>query len=59
MNQKNKTKIVHTASLPPIITDWIEKIENKNTPIHIKNNYLMMIENVAIATSEIVERHRR
>ena len=32
--------------IPPIIQDWINKLRDKNTNIHLRDNVRMMLENV-------------
>jgi hypothetical protein len=33
------------SNLPPLIQDWINVLNNKNTPINIRYNYYSMINN--------------
>ncbi len=46
------------ARLPPIIEHWINEVQSKNTPSHIRTNYLMMLEEVSIACQEVLTKHR-
>jgi hypothetical protein len=32
--------------VPPIIQDWINKLRDKNTNLHLRDNVRMMLENV-------------
>jgi len=42
--------------LPPIIADWIEKINDQKTPIHVRENYAQMLQVVAQqATATVVK----
>jgi hypothetical protein len=36
-------------NLPPIIEDWIDKLNDTNIPMHIRENYAMMLTNVKTA----------
>lgn len=48
-----------TRPLPPIIQDWIVKLSDKNTSIHIRNNYREMLEHVISQSQEAVEKFNR
>lgn len=44
--------------VPPIISDWLEKINNKSNPLHVRDNIAMMLENVSQACSTAVSTYR-
>ena len=45
--------------VPPIIQDWINKINDSNTPFHVKENICMMLDNVKDACGKEVDKHRK
>jgi len=43
--------------LPPIIVDWIEKINDPKTPSHIRENYAQMLHIVQQHTSSALAKY--
>ena len=39
-------------NIPPVIKDMISKLRDERSPAHIRNNYKMMLENIAKACQE-------
>jgi len=44
--------------VPPIIENWIETIRNPNSPQHVKDNIIMMLESVVSACQEEIIKYR-
>lgn len=42
--------------IPPIIQDWINKLNDKNTNIHLRDNVRMMLENVRNACDNEIKK---
>lgn len=45
-------------NIPPLLQQWIDKLCDRNTPQHIKENYAMMLDNVREACEKEVARYR-
>lgn len=45
--------------LPPIIQNWIDDLNNINSPLHIRDNYCMMLESVGNACLSEVGKFRK
>lgn len=46
-------------TVPPIIQDWINKLNDQNTQFHVKENICMMLENVRDACGKEIDKHRK
>jgi len=44
------------SQLPPIISQWIEHLNDKNAPIHIRENYHQMLQSVMIACETEIQK---
>lgn len=38
--------MTNRMAVPPIISDWLDKLEDPKTPANIKQNYAMMLKTV-------------
>jgi hypothetical protein len=45
-------------TIPPLIEGWIMMLHNQHCPDHIKENYCMMLEQVAIAATKEVAKFK-
>ena len=45
--------------IPPIIQDWIDKINSTSTPSHIRKNYIDMLENVVNIANETLKKSKK
>ena len=45
-------------NIPPIISDWISKINDTTTPVHVKENYILMLENLIRVSEKTVSNYR-
>lgn len=46
-------------NIPPIIADWLGKLNNPSEPTHIRDNYRMMIENVVEACNSELTKYKQ
>jgi len=45
-------------TIPPIIENWIESLNDSSIPLHIKENTIMMMESVSLACQTEVRKFR-
>lgn len=45
-------------TLPALIENWIEMLRNPNNPRHVKENVVMMMENVQMACLSEIQKYR-
>lgn len=45
--------------VPPIIQDWINKLNDPAIAFHVKENVCMMLENVRDACGKEIDKHRK
>lgn len=54
--KQNLNSMNREHMIPPIIQDWLSKIRDKNTPDHIKYNYIQSMKTIVdICSDEIAK----
>lgn len=44
--------------IPPIVSDWLQKLNDEKQPLHVRDNYCMMIEHMANVCQKQVDMYR-
>jgi len=49
---------MNNLMIPPIVSDWLQKLNDEKQPLHVRDNYCMMIEHMANVCQKQVDIYR-